>query len=235
MKEDKVKNLIIKLKALASDNSNINEAAAAAAKMQELIEQYNINVSEFELKEKNDVYETLLYENKGVNVTSWKVVLMNNISILNNTRAFYTRGVSKKIDDKKFTIPAKVYIVGNEENIAITSYLCKYLIEEIESLCKKSVKEGFGKGKKYCNSFKIGAVAAITLRLENKQKEMRKDVQSTALVKVNNDRSELEEFMKRYSFREKKKLSSAKDRDGYFAGVKAAHKINLNPSGQLGE
>lgn len=211
-----------------SQSSNINEASAAAAKAQELIERYRLDLAsvqvennEAEVEIIEDDNQPLISSERGI---TWKRSLAQILARENNCKSW---------TDKKYIagkLQTEIRLVGSKTNIEIVRYLFAYIVVEIERLCQK---ENVGKGKTWSNNFRMGAVFAIREKLEAKHKEIRKAYAgSQALVFMQKQELALEDFFKdleaKLNLKDVKLSLHRYNPDGVNAGYRAGSSINMN-------
>jgi len=116
MTRENILHRIKKLKALADDKANVNEAANAAAMAQKLIEKHRIEEAElFELtdeEEQEEVGEENLETFNGTNLVRWRLDLANRVSYHNNCKIISYKG------NRRSGKPAKITIVGRPNDVA---------------------------------------------------------------------------------------------------------------------
>jgi hypothetical protein len=194
---EKILDKIKKLLALSSNNKDVNEAAAAAAKAQALIERYKIDMaldaSDAEVEAGEDgsfVVEAPIFDEKIVNrviyrfpgrVTTWKLLLAGHIGKVNGVKVWFTAGTGKDGKYKQGFLSG----AGTEESIAVTTEMLNWLIGEVERLYEEDRPDGLarGEGKKWANGFKNGAVETIGKRLLQARREAR-EAARTSFSKV---------------------------------------------------
>jgi hypothetical protein len=172
-----------KLLALATSD-NIHEAAAAAAKAQELIERYRIDRALLEGDEKetragdDPIATTVLHRFNGSRVMTWILNLAISLGEQNAVAVYYSNAY-----------PATIEGAGTERDLATVAYMVQYLIREVERLLKDAVKlhrreHGFPPGRTWANSFRNGAVATIADRLARAKEETRRKLLEEAAKPV---------------------------------------------------
>lgn len=232
MSKDKIINLIIKLKKLSSNNPSVEEASLAAARMQELITEHQISMTEIDI---NDVEETesfecdVLHQENGPRVISWKMTLANYLARNNLCRFSYQKGNRVK--------NATYNIYGKPSNIQIVSYMFSYLVNEIDSLCKVEMARvkanGEYAGKSFSQSFRLGAVMAIGEKLQAARKQTFTASNETALIHVNNEEKDLRKWVdNNYRLRRGTTSINSNNASAYSKGREAGSRINLGNSGR---
>jgi hypothetical protein len=233
-KRTKIVELIAKLKRLSVDNPNKEEAALAAARMQELATKYKIEQAEIldAEEDKLEINQHEFYTEKGIRFSRWKLTIAYRLAKINGCAAIRSQGYEyKNIKVKEL---AKVIIVGTEEAVQIVKYMFAYIVREIERLSQIALKKyneelgQFGKGgKSYANAFKVGAADAVVSRLNNQRWNIIKHNEN-ALAVIDKEYNESVEWMER-NFAIKKAPCSvrATSHEGYSDGRNAGSKIGL--------
>jgi len=218
-----------KLRAMAADNANVNEAALAAAKAQELIERHRLAEADLCAVDDVDIIQDVLEEEQGCSFRHWKISLAGALASANNCRLFVTKG--KRGGGYRATVNAQLKLVGSPPNIAATRYLFQALSRDIERLCKEAIKRGEGAGKSWANSFRIGAVATLKQRLKEAKENARVGATSTAIIKVDNELNLVAAWMKEnIDLKRGTQHSVALDHGGYCSGQQAGRRMNLYDS-----
>lgn len=147
------------------------------------------------------------------------------------------RGTTRLLlDDVVFVTSVRCFkVVGRASDAQAVAYLFRYLANEINRLCER---DGKGAGKAFANSFRHGAVATISARLNEEKKAREAAFRSTAkagdkrsgvaLMVVDRDALAVKDYMKEnfpklHTYR----IGGASDAGGYNAGKQAAHEISL--------
>ena len=173
-----------------STSSNANEAAAAAAKAQELIDTHNLSEEMLRLDSAApEVDEPILDfsdkealdDSSPIKLIRWKTALGSKIAQLNGCRLWRSSGV--------------LHIVGRPSDVETVRYLYGYLSHEVERL---TTVNGRGCGRTWKNNYRLGCVDSInnTLYTQHKQfAEAQRGIvagNSTALMRVNNALAKIE-------------------------------------------
>ena len=152
-----------KLFALSQRNENTNEAAAAAAKIQELCFQHNIELEAALAADpatKREEYQRIDYilPNTSRADVGWKRGLFYEVCKANFCTAVYMSGTFK------------LGVVGQRANFEVCTYEYEYLVKEIQRLAVTNcVQQAFigGKDKRqYINGFCEGATASVRSTLK---------------------------------------------------------------------
>lgn len=223
-------NLIRKLLAL-STSSNPNEAAAAAAKAQELLLKHHLDMSMIETHE--DEADMIAREDFVGGDGVWQLSLMSAVAKAYLCRVVRTHERNPSAKGAQFL--KRYAVFGRPENIEITKYLYTYLQREIKRLCTEAVTEqGYSKldmaeglSKSFAAAFRVGAVVTIKAKLEEgtRKFEAASDAGRSLIVVTDAALSARVE----HDFPD---LKTAKTRNlgsaaGYYAGREAAQNIQI--------
>lgn len=224
---DKVRKLL-----RLAESPNANEAAAAAAKAQNLIDEHNLSAALLSLDEgqSDDDEDIEDFNAKGAPLDSqpvlhrWRLSLASAVTRANGCRVYITGG--------------SIAIVGRPSDAETSRYLFAYLAHEVERLCEK---DGRGCGRTWRNNYRLGVVDTISQKLHAEHKkfveEKRKLAGSTqALVRVNQAIAKVEKRGEDVSAWMKKNLrlyagsgsSSRYDGSAREAGRRAGRSIVIN-------
>ena len=213
---------IKKLHALATRNSNTHEAAAAAAKAQELCFQHNLELEEvIKTKgvEKTPYTKADYVMDAGRNDVGWKRTLFGCICETNFCKGVQYPGTSR------------MGVVGQKHNFEVVCYLFEYLTKEIERLAlDSSIKEGiFTKRARYIRQFCEGASVSVYWRLKEQHKAQTVSAEECRALVVVKDK-ELDAAIKQY-WPNLRKGSSRRIHcgNGYNQGQQAGRSIGINP------
>ena len=142
---ERIKNLL----ALSQNNDNAHEAALAAAKAQELMLRYQLSEDAIEDRELggNDVYvDPVPIEKGGVRKRPaiWRISL--------------STVVARACNCQTVLYGVEVKVIGAPDDVAQTRILYKYLLDEIDRLCRW---RGKGLGALWANNYRLGAVNGV--------------------------------------------------------------------------
>jgi hypothetical protein len=230
--KEKIIDTITKLRNLATDNANPEEAANAAALMQDML--FKHNLTEFDLRD--ELGKTPEYEKEIIDLgvsspqsKQWKAYLMH-ILAMNN--------FCKLINN---TNNAEVWLIGQEDNRMVVKYIYDYLSKDLIKMGKLAAKEAKKDVSLYRfnstlwkKSFFSGANNAINTRLRE-QKRYNIAVadgdgagRGTALaLKIDNALRDATQALVGRT-RESKSRRSRIDYNGYSAGTLAGNNAKLN-------
>lgn len=227
----KIIDKISKLLALAQ-SSNPNEAAAAAARAQALMEQYRVDaamVAEAEEAPREEVDQECVEET--ARLATWKKALISALCGVNCCQVYISRGYR--------AMPATLYVVGTASNRATVQYLYRYLCVEIDRLAAMHK----GNGRRWITSFRVGAASMIADRLREAHRKFAEDLRAKhqgdevglaraekALVRIDQDRQRVDEWMSQLRLR-KGHSSYRPSSDGYSQGREAGKSVSLGSNG----
>ena len=229
--EQKIIERIRKLMQLAdtSKNTNLEEAASAAAKAQKLMEKYRI--AEAMLDVSSEIKCSPL--NDSGNPETWKIYLTNTISKNNNCYIVCKENNS-------------INLIGEVEDIEAVQSLFKYLARELSLLCIKNmylykVANNHYPDKTYIEGFYLGAIQTIDEKLKWAKREVRTSelkaaesveehkIISNALSKIDRRKEKAEEWANKNLDIKMDSVVSQVSREGYQAGSEAADTLNVSP------
>ncbi|MCO4745809.1 MAG: DUF2786 domain-containing protein [Proteobacteria bacterium] len=180
-----VRDRLEKLLALAA-SSNVHEAAAAAERAQRLIAEHRLEawVRQTEVDPIEDARDTPLDSAKRPR--RWKSVLASALAEANGCAAYTLKGPDQ----------SHIVLVGRRSDREAVRAVWDWLVKRIEWL---SASHGGGKGKKWHDAFRIGAVATIAERLSAADDEAYAAIEGAALVRVDHSmqahRDALQDFV----------------------------------------
>lgn len=204
---------------MLSQSSNPHEAAAAAAKAQELLTRYNLEIPGVPEAQRED-YGREMYDIG--NNAAWRASLLHVVA-----KHHYCQAVSHGA--------GKVGIVGQRHNIEIATYLYEYLAREIDRLADVGWRDYTGwaaSSRVWKNDFRTGAVVAINQALDQQERTQEAAPDTMALI-VRNDRA-LAEATRRVYPHLRHTSRKARAGDGYYAGHRAGQGIGINPGVRQG-
>lgn len=226
-----------KLLRLAAGNTNVNEAAAATAKAQELIDRYKLELGELdgEVEEITAAEESLFETGRTV---KWKSLLALRLAHANGCHVWT---IQPSAALKRSGFKHKVKVVGKPSNVQILRYLFDTLVRELERLSASNWKQN----KLYWENvrrltaqghaldFKLGAVRAIGERLKEERQKVRSQhsalygALSVALVRFDNEAAEAQSWLEERleGLVPVTNKTEASDKTAYDAGYKAGRGI----------
>lgn len=177
-----------KLLALSASN-NVNEAAAAAALANKLIDANRLSEADLEDVVTENI-EPIEEDSEHIYVTSkvtgWKSTLITNLA-KHYGCAIYNDAVI--ISNRK---QSRYRMVGRRSDLGITRYMFNWLLVEIQRLADITVK---GCGRVTIASYCMGFVHGIIDQLKISRSEASKDASSSALIKINAREDEAKKMM----------------------------------------
>lgn len=208
---NKVSNLLNKTVANGCSEAESESAAKAA---QYLLTKYRLSISDI-----TDVETIITYDHDDTfnNVIMWKSGLIKGIAEVNGCAVIIYSGANKHFK-----------LIGKKTNIDATVELFDRLAESVEYHCQKNQKKGGGKS--WANSFKIGFVVRIIERLKEGFEEAKKECSETAIVKLNSDTIEANNWLSKNIALSKPKSyqGSITDSSAYYKGYAAGNSVNIN-------
>jgi len=182
---------VIHLRKLASGNTNIHEANAAAAAADKLIQEHRLSQAELEASGNAPVdpmSSVKLHE--GGRRTAWRETLLWALSGHYGCSWFMNHGRSFASGREKRT--CDYTIVGRESDVAVVVYMFSWLTEEIERLCRW---HSGGKGTGYARAWLDGAAIGVRDTFRARAAEMKaKEATSSAMVLLDNRSKEAEKY-----------------------------------------
>lgn len=172
MNEEKLTEIAKKVKKLLalSESPNVDEAALAAEKAREILEKYNMTMTDAEIKSSEMLKEKFRIFHNSKQYPDW---YYKNFSTwfhqLNNVmqRFFYVRVVYSGSGD------GFMYYLGAKSDVEVAKYVMQYLVHEIERLADNYLKQYRGSGisemKNLRVSFCIGVVNGLRHKLESER------------------------------------------------------------------
>jgi len=226
-----VKSKIEKLLLLASNNSNLDEAATAAKHAQRLMTKYAIDQASIAIDKddgEDEVPQPLIGSitaASGKRLASWRVLLANVIGRHNQCRALILR----------YETHTELQFVG----LTNDTRLCLALFAMLESLIDRMAKdylrirvEGRGRAKAVGNSYRLGAVHAIHEKMQEAVAEEKAAAMSNnpnasrALARLDDINVRIDEYIGRATHT--KLRTSALDAQAWHAGHADGKRIDLS-------
>jgi hypothetical protein len=221
-----------------AESSNPHEAASAAARAQELLFKHKLEMADVMSANPDEpkfVVEDHEIATLGRSAT-WKEILLGGVAGVNGCRVYRTR--HRRLGE------TRLHVIGGTADIQATTYIFNYLCLECEKfLTEAATRRGRvskSEGRVWANNFKIGFVEIVTARMweqKHAREQLAKETQSTAMVLVNDQKDQVDEFFKNMKLKEKKDQNSfLRDTDARLAGRDAGREVTLAGNGkQLGE
>lgn len=180
---DEVISKVKKLYALAEANTSEHEAAVAVAAAEKLLQQYRLSRAEIETHcddqaeapiEDGDPLETY-----AARVPVWQQILVGTLAGHYGCALYQARSRNQ----------TAMRLVGRPSDLRLLRLQYGRVKIQIDRL---TLKNGQGKGRSYCDSYRKGLVVVIHERLKAMRTEVRAAATSTALVKL--DEREAQSF-----------------------------------------
>lgn len=200
------------------------EAATAAGIAQKLLTKHRLTLTEIQT-EKSKFDERFKYDPFEIfrNVTTWRSILLHNICEVNGCKSLIRHDVLKGKRISYFTI------IGTEEDSKNAQAFYLFLRDAIESLAKMEQAVHGGRGKSWANSWKLGCTNAVVTRLREANKEAKEESVGSAIVRLDNQDKELQNWIgQNMKVSQKKTAPSKINANAYFKGVSAGQGMNLN-------
>lgn len=191
------------------------EAAAAAAKVQELLLKYNLEIADLEVggQKAEEVGVVKLEYN-----ARWMPHLLHIVAKHNFCTTVTRRG---RRDN--------VHLIGRKSNIEIVQYLYASLVAQLKTMCESDTKVKNFRSTAQIRGFKkgwfLGAVAAIDDRLSKAQEVIEKN---NALV-LYNLREEANDYLKKNYNLVARRSRINFSNEGYGKGYQGGKRALMNP------
>ena len=162
--DDKTLERIKKLLALANNNPNENEAAAALEKAQAILEEHNLDMAALGSSGKGAQRKD---STKGGGLYTWQRRLWQAVAELNFCHYISIKGLAR----------GSVYehrLIGSHGNVIATEVMAKYLQETVERLAQRWAKENFYKSVfvREAIAYREGMSQRICERLKDRRNEI---------------------------------------------------------------
>lgn len=209
-----------KLLTLAERNTNVNEAAAATAKAQELLFQHKLSMADIELKtgDAEAVCRLDIDEESGRRL-KWKESLIAGLA-----HGCYCKAITAMSFNDTGKRTSRMIIIGKPSDTQTVAYLYCYATGEIDRLAAILCR---GRGLAYANSFRLGAAAAISATMLMKRRQQSRTTTEGALVIRRGD-EEIDAFVaEAFGKVGNGTRPTLSNPDGFTSGVEAGRSINL--------
>lgn len=233
MERIKVIDTIQKLLRLRDGTNSPAEAESAAAKVQELLIKYNLQMLDVDSvvpEEEKTVGEERFETTEKKNESSW---VRDLYKVVANFNFCYPIWRDSLVNQHGYNMS----IVGKPANVEVVHYTVEWLVPRIRKMASSSWYEydGYEKKGKFRRGFLAGAVVGVgdRLSLELSRAQM-SDSNTRALVVVNT--REIENYvMKAYPRLSKPKYVSLSSLDGREQGIKAGRGLKVQPGVRKGD
>ncbi len=232
------------------ESTNIHEAAAAMARVQEMMDRHNISMADVadhaeERDDPIDDHGELM--DFGQRLSKWKVRLALTLGIHNHCKIYlehYTRRPSKEKVERKISKGKRVRlsekctrlnVIGRKSDVQVFRYMQMFLEKELTRLYKEDIG-WMGMGAQVKNNWLMGAVDTVDDRLREARLALKRaltgQVSERALVKFENRGQETNDWVaKNKSFHSTKQgRMRTRDQDAYDLGRIAGEQVNLSDS-----
>ncbi|HVO72517.1 MAG TPA: DUF2786 domain-containing protein [Ignavibacteriaceae bacterium] len=213
-----------KLRSLAT-SSNVHEAANASAAAERLIQQFRLTEAELQDESNQEIIEGDDYLYETGKVVQWKMSLARYLAELYGVYLF--NDTNRSETGRQIT---RIKMVGKRTDIELLFYSFHALINEITRLCDKNVVSHNRGVSVERNSYCLGAVHGIVVKMQEEKAEVAKTTTSTALVALNNRQKEAERWaFQEHDIRRVKAHNSQASISGnsYNSGLQAGKNITL--------
>jgi len=215
---DKTRAVLAKAEALlakASSTTSLDEAATCARIAQELLFKHRLSVVDI-AKHDDPIQDQVVPIKTHPFVDTWKIRLVARTAKANGCYGYAAR--------KKSGVLYR--LVGRQSDLSLAQFVIVYLLFQIEALCKAHAQ---GKGRTWANNFRLGAVDAIASKMDEAVASVRKEVEgSTALVKLDQRKVEVDEWVDNKLQLKPIKPEYEQDTEAYRRGFAAGNKLDLS-------
>jgi hypothetical protein len=202
--EEKVIERVRKLLALAG-SSNEHEAAAAAAKAQELLLKYNLSTASVEGETPTEEAVQKVFTDHDNYSMGWRSTLLSAICAATSCKM-----VQQKSYQHAFA--KRFWIFGKESNVEVAYYLYEYLVKELLRVGPKP------SNTPYAHAWRMGACVSVHQKLMATFVEFRDASPTTIALVVVNDSAALALRDKTFPKLSKSRSGRISDSEGYFQG-----------------
>jgi hypothetical protein len=209
-----------KLYALAEANTSENEAAVAVAAAEKLLQQYRLSRAEIDAHSdspsESPIEDGEPVETYASRVPVWQQVLVGTLA----------RHYGCVIYQARSSKETAIRVVGCPSDVRLFRLQYSRVKAQIDRL---TLKNGLGKGRSFCDSYRKGLVVVVHERLNAMRTEVRQAATSTALVRLD----ERENIAARVltdthsNIRTSRPAPMRAYDDGYQAGRSDGHQIGL--------
>jgi len=223
------------LMALRDHPGTPEEAASAAAKVQELLAKYNLEVAQVEQFGSTDDYtETPVDLGVPFGVpTAWRRQLLAEIAGCNFCQTVGIKYAASAMHQPATKQPPQIsMLVGQPHNIEVVKYLFTYLTGAISSLGEASWLGNRYRVRmpkmQYMDSFYKGAVLTVARRLRSQQSVTSSADRNMQALMVVKDQALATAVKKFHPKLVAGPITNATSADAFNAGVQAGNRIQIN-------
>lgn len=168
---------IVKLRALAANNTSENEMKAATAAADRMMQEYRITIAEIEAADAGQAEPFVtLKVSEGGRRTAWRETLLWALTAHYGC-CWYFSSYRSRITGKGVQ---SYTVVGRKSDVEIVQYMFSWLEKEIERLCRWHAG---GKGVGYAASWLVGCAQGVNRQLADLREAQRAEAaQSSAMV-----------------------------------------------------
>jgi hypothetical protein len=209
-----------KLYALAEANTSENEAAVAVAAAEKLLQQYRLSRAEVDAhsdtNEESPIEDGEPVETYASRVPVWQQVLVGTLASHYGCVIYQARSSTE----------TAIRVVGCPSDVSLFRLQYSRVKAQIDRL---ALKNGLGKGRSFCDSYRKGLVVVVHERLNAMRTEVRQAATSTALVKLDERESLAAQALRdtHSNIRTSRPAPLRARDDGYQAGRSDGNQIGL--------
>lgn len=230
---DNILERVRRLLALA-ESSNVHEAAAAAAKAQELMTKHRIEQAELEGEELVEDEPVLNEEAESfIGRKPWRELLLSGLAQANGCETYIVK--------QRRTGRITLRVLGPASDAGLVRYMQAYLTREVERLSDVAAKaererrrrdggDTFGVRLAWHNSFKLGAAAELRQRLLEASTRAMNGASGTALARIDKTDERVAAALAALNLGNRKHRARYRHSDAFRAGREAGAGINLDQS-----
>jgi uncharacterized protein DUF2786 len=225
---------IQKLRALAQ-SANVHEAAAAAAAAEKLIQEHSLSEAELEVGAAG-LDDPVLCEEAAVlpgrKLATWQTQLLVVLCQSYQCSGFYRRSVARNGALRSEEPGSRFMAYGRKQDVEMLRYQFAWFSAEVTRL---ALKFGQGQGRTYANSFRLGAVQAISASLFEARRAARNQASSQALVLVDSraEKALAQRDQDHPDLVTRSRSAGNVDPEGYAAGQRAGALLSQKGHGKL--
>jgi len=206
---DDVLTKIAKLLALAENNANENEAAAAMAAASRLMEQHKIDRAEVDGHSAEpepidtEVGQATL-DDDFKKMSTWKAALAAGIAQANGCKSFVQRyRPVRRPGQRRAVAPSPtIEILGASLDVAATRYLYAYACRQIDAFAVEALRAAEHPGRTWANNFRVACTDRVVERYRaassRNRDEMRGAASGAALARLTSADDEIRRNLERF-------------------------------------
>lgn len=234
MSNDKKKKMIEKVKKLLSlsDSPNEHEAILAARRAKDILDKYNLTMTEIDTPEINEN----VYDTGSIQIKNWLAFLANGVAKNFNSQIYMVKGI-RKTNWNRNGKNAKLVFVGSELDLEIVNYVFGYLKKTVETMTDnylKSLPNRTNINKKTLkNSYVLGLVSEINKKITEFAKKDDVSDEMSASGKTGKEliiikKDAIGEFLKDKNLKSKKRNTSKVNGEAYNKGGADGKNVSIN-------